>query len=404
MEGEPSRPNGQFVPRRQSSGVSWLTTLFIAIVTAIVFFVAGTYSTQIAAIVTRGDGAGSSLSLSSAEEAYSLLRKHYDGDVDTAALADGASRGLTAATGDAYTIYMDKAEAEEFDQQLRGEVSGIGAEIGVRGDQPTILRTLDNSPARAAGVQARDTIVKVGDEITDGYNAAKAAEIIRGEAGTTVKLTVRRGDELKEFTITRAKVSDASVASTVRDGIGILTIRRFDTDTGTLARRAAEKFQSENVKGVIIDMRDNGGGYLDQAQSVAGLWLDNSKTVVSERRKGVETDTLSATGGAPLLADVKTVVLMNSGTASASEIVAGALKDHDKATLIGEKSFGKGSVQQVFDLSDGRKMKITVARWFTPKGVNITEKGIEPDTKVELTKADMDADRDPQLDTALKQF
>lgn len=401
---ESSRPGGHSGARRiEKRGVSWPTFLFVAAIIGIVAFVAGTRSHEaLARLIAISGGESSSLDLSSVEDVYQQLIKKYDGSVDKSALIDGATHGMVAAAGDPYTVYMSAKEAEEFDRELSGEVSGIGAEIGVRSGQPTIIRTLSGSPAEKAGVQARDIIVSVDAKSTDGFNASDAAAIIRGEAGSQVKLVVKRGDETKDFTITRAKVSDASVASDVQDGIGLITIRRFDKDTGTLARQAAERLKQANVRGIILDLRDNGGGYLDQAQSVAGLWLDN-QLVVSERRDGRETDKLNSTG-TPVLKGIKTVILVNSGSASASEIVAGALKDHQVAQLIGEKTFGKGSVQQVLDLGGGRKLKVTVARWYTPKGVNITEKGIEPDRKVELTRADMDAARDPQMDTAKSIF
>lgn len=396
-----SRPSGQGAKRSQQAerAVTWSTFFMVVLVVGLVAFVAGTRSSGLMSWLTgRALDSPDSLNLSSTNDVYKKLREKYDGDLDAGALSDGASRGMVAATGDPYTTFMSASEAEEFDRQLSGEVSGIGAEIGVRSGQPTIIRVLDNSPAEAAGVQARDVIVSVDGKSTDGFDASQAAEIIRGEAGTEVKLTVQRGEDSRDFTITRATVSDSSVAHKVVDGIGVITIRRFDQNTGNLARRAAEDLKTQNIRGVILDLRDNGGGYLDQAQSVAGLWLDK-QLVVSERRGGKETDKLNSTG-TPVLKDVETVILVNVGSASASEIVAGALKDHGVATLVGEKTFGKGSVQQVIDLDGGRKLKVTVARWYTPNGVNISEKGIEPDKKVELSRADMDAARDPQFEAA----
>lgn len=398
-----SRPTSHTIGVAQKTGraVSWPTFFFVLLVVGVIAFIAGTRSGGVIAWMTgQVHTAPDSLNFSSVQTVYKKLQENYDGSIDADAMIDGAAHGMVAGVGDPYTVFMSAKEAEQFDRDLNGEVSGIGAEIGVRDGQPTILRVIDGSPAQAAGVQGRDIIVSVDGKITDGYDAAKAAEIIRGEAGSKVKLSVKRGEDIKEFTITRAKVSDPSVSGEVVDGIGVMKIRRFDQDTGSLARRTAESFKQQNVRSVVLDLRDNGGGYLDQAQSVAGLWLDN-QLVVSERRGGKETDKLNSTG-TPVLKGTKTVILVNGSSASASEIVAGALKDHTVATLVGEKTFGKGSVQQIFDLDGGRKLKVTVARWYTPNGINITEKGIEPDQKIELTTKDMDASRDPQMDAAKK--
>ena len=327
---------------------------------------------------------------------------NYDGDLDQQALIDGAARGMTAATGDPYTVFMDKAESEDFAKQLVGEVSGIGCEIGVRSKQPTILRVLPDSPAEQSGLQAGDVIRAVNDEIVIGADSGSVAEKIRGEIGTSVKVAVLRGSEPKEFSMTRAKVSDKSVRTSVTDGIGTMIISRFDQDTAQLARTAAQDFKKQNVRGVIIDLRDNGGGYLTAARDVAGLWLDN-KVVVSEKTGGKVTDEIRS-ASSPVLDGIKTVVLVNGSSASASEIVAGALQDHKFATLVGEKTYGKGTVQQLIELPGGRQVKITIARWYTPNGKNITKDGIAPDVAIPLTSDDMNAGRDPQLDAAKAAF
>ena len=209
---------------------------------------------------------------------------------------------------------------------------------------------------------------------------------------------MQRGEEQKEFTITRAEVTDASVRWSIDNGIGTMTMSRFDDDTGRLATQAATEFKAQGVKGVVLDLRGNGGGYLSAAVDVAGIWLDN-KVVVTEKANGKVTGT-EKTGSNALLGGMKTVVLVNGASASASEIVAGALQDHKAATIVGEKTFGKGTVQKVVNLLDGRLLKVTIARWYTPNGKNITKEGISPDTKVELTSEDANAGRDPQLDMA----
>jgi len=225
---------------------------------------------------------------------------------------------------------------------------------------------------------------------------------IRGDVGTTVKLTVVSNGESKDVTITRAEVDNPSVYGSVVDGVGIMTITRFDDQTGSLARKLATEFKNAGVKGVVLDLRGNGGGYVTAAQAVAGIWLDK-KVVVTEKTGNKVTEELKA-GGSPILAGVPTTVLINASSASASEIVAGALHDYKVATLVGETSFGKGSVQKLLNLTDGAMLKVTVARWYTPSGVNISEKGISPDKAVERTVEDINANRDPQLDAAKASF
>lgn len=383
------------------------STFFLSIaLVALVGFVAGTRSDAIYATIGPVFGikvATGQIDLKSVEATYKELAANYDGTLDTQKLVDGASRGLVAAAGDQYTVFMDAKEASEFDNDLSGNIGGgIGAEIGVRSGQPTVLRVLADNPAEKAGLKAGDVILKVNDESAEGWTADEAAKKIRGEVGTTVKVAVLRDGESKEFTIKRETVTNPSVYSRVENGIGIMVMSRFDAETASLARKAAEDFKRQNVKGVIVDLRNNGGGYLTSAQDVAGLWLDN-QIVVTERTQGKVIDELRS-GGNAILADTPTVLLVNGSSASASEIVAGALKDYKKATLVGEKTFGKGTVQKVLDLGAGTKLKVTVARWFTPNGQNISEQGIEPNKKVELTDKDVDAGKDPQLETALKEL
>ena len=365
--------------RKVSQGV-FLASLVLAI---IVSFAAGTRSEeiyQIAAPIFGIKVAKQPLDTEVMKEAYRQLAANYDGDLDANKLSDGAARGMVKAVGDDYTTFLDKEEAAEFNKSLNGEVSGIGAEIGVRNLQPTVLRVLDDSPAKKAGLKTGDIFVAVNGTSVAGETASGVADKVTGEAGTTVKLTMRRGSESLDFSITRAQISDPSVRWSVSDDIGILTISRFDDNTGSLARKAAKEFIDKSVKGVIVDLRNNGGGYLTAAQEVASLWLDNGKTVVTEKSRGQVTETVKASGN-PTLKGKKTIVLVNSSSASASEIVAGALKDYQAATLVGEKTFGKGTVQKVINLSDDRILKVTVARWYTPQDRNITKEGIQPNRR-----------------------
>lgn len=395
---------------KQKSGLferSVSLTTFVATIgiVLLVGFIMGTRSGELISTINRTFGttfnSGQSINLDEAQQVYRMLKDHYDGELEPAVLSQGAARGLAAATGDQNTVYLDPKEAAEYRQSLEGKLSGIGAEIGVRNEQPTILRLLDDSPAQDSGLQPQDVVVQVDDTATIGFDATKTAQLIRGEAGTDVKLTVLRDNEPREFTITRAEVTDASVEGELRGDVGILKIRRFDMDTGEQARTVANRLIVQGAKRFVLDMRDNPGGYLNQAQSVAGMWIED-QLVVSEKRAGVQVGQLSSTG-AQTLGDIPTVALINEGSASASEIVAGALQDYDIAPVIGETSFGKGTVQRIFQLSgEAGEVKITIARWFTPNGTSIEETGVVPDQKVELTSEDLDGGRDPQLEAALK--
>lgn len=381
--------------RKVSQGV-FLASLVLAI---IVSFAAGTRSEeiyQIAAPIFGIKVAKQPLDTEVMKEAYRQLAANYDGDLDANKLSDGAARGMVKAVGDDYTTFLDKEEAAEFTKSLNGEISGIGAEIGVRNLQPTVLRVLDDSPAKKAGLKTGDIFVAVNGTSVAGETASDVADKVTGEAGTTVKLTMRRGSESLDFSITRAQISDPSVRWSVSDDIGILTISRFDDNTGSLARKAAKEFIDKDVKSVIVDLRNNGGGYLTAAQEVASLWLDSGKTVVTEKSRGQVTETVKASGN-PTLKGKKTIVLVNGSSASASEIVAGALKDYQAATLVGEKTFGKGTVQKVINLSDDRILKVTVARWYTPQDRNITKEGIQPNQTVKMSSDDNNAGRDPQM-------
>ena len=392
------------VPKKDDK-VSKSTLLLSVALVAVVAFVAGTRSDQLYAAIAPVFGIKASadtLDTAVLQQAFRELRANYDGELDAAKLTDGAARGMVAAAGDQYTVFMDKEEAEQFNKDLSGQISGIGSEIGVRNDQPTVLRVLTDSPAEKAGLKAGDVFVSVNGESVETKDANTVASKVRGDIGTSVKLEMRRGSELVAVTITREQVSDPSVRWSIKDGIGTIVLSRFDNETAALTQKAAKELKAAGVKGVVLDLRGNGGGYLEAARQVAGVWLNN-KVIVTEKANGNVTATEKSSGEATL-EGIKTVVLVNGASASASEIVAGALQDHKAATLVGEKTFGKGTVQKVISLSEGRVLKVTVARWYTPNGKNITKDGITPDKVVELTAADTNTGNDPQTTTALGLF
>ena len=379
--------------------LSWFLTLVIV---AIVSFVAGARSDALFANAASVFGIRTSnktIDLSSVQKTYQELIANYDGKLDTQKLIYGASRGLVEAAGDPHTSYMDPDEAKEFDKSLSGQIGGgIGAEIGLRNNKPTIIKPLENSPAQKAGIKAGEVIVKVNDESSSDWSVDKVVSKIRGEIGTSVKLTLLSEGRTREVSVVRQNIVSPAVESEIDGEIGILKVNRFGDDTVSLSRKYASEFVEKGVKKVILDLRNNPGGTVGAAQGLLGIWLDN-QIAMTERRGSEIVKTLRTTG-TPILGNMKTVVLINGNSASASEITAGALREYGKATLVGQKSYGKGSVQIVLGLPGGSQMKVTEARWYTPKGKNIDKTGIEPDVKVDLSSDDVNNNVDPQMDKA----
>ena len=379
--------------------LSWFLTLVIV---AIVSFVAGARSDALFANVSSVFGVRTSnktIDLSSVQKTYQELIANYDGKLDTQKLIYGANRGLVEAAGDPHTAYMDPDETKEFDKSLSGQIGGgIGAEIGLRNNKPTIIKPLEDSPAQKAGIKAGEVIVKVNDEASSDWSVEKVVSKIRGEVGTSVKLTLLSGGQTREVSVVRQNIVSPAVESEIDGEIGILKVNRFGDDTVSLSRKYASEFVEKGVKKVILDLRNNPGGTVGAAQGLLGIWLDN-QIAMTERRGSEIVKTLRTTG-APILGNMKTVVLINGNSASASEITAGALREYGKATLVGQKSYGKGSVQIVLGLPGGSQMKVTEARWYTPKGKNIDKTGIEPDVKVDLSSDDVNNNVDPQMDKA----
>lgn len=342
------------------------------------------------------------LDYSSVEKVYDTLKKNYDGQLDIDKLLDGIKQGLAAATGDPYTEYLDKKAAAEFDEQLNGTFSGIGAELG-KDEQGNIIiiAPISGFPAEKAGLRPQDVVVEIDGESALGISVTDAVARIRGAKGTTVKLKiVRNKSEQIDLEIVRDTITIPSVESEILDGnIGYLKITRYGDDTTELATKAAAEFKSKAVKGVILDLRSNPGGLLDSSVAVTSLWLESGKTVLEEKREGLIVRTFKAQG-TPLLLGMPTIVLINQGSASASEITAGALRDNGAAKLLGEKSFGKGSVQTLEQLGDGSVLKVTIAKWFTPNGVNINKDGIKPNTEVKFDEEQFKSAIDNQLEAA----
>lgn len=391
------------IPERK---VNLTTTIIISAVTLIGGLALGlnwdTLEAQFAPYL-GGKKVAAEIDFSSLNSVYKKLAEEYDGDLDKSKVIEEAKRGLVNAAGDTYTYYLNAVEAEEFQKDLSGDVgAGIGVEIGERDGVVKVLRTTPDNPARKAGVLAGDIIYKADGEDISMLKVDDIAKKLRGAAGTKVKLTVLRNNKEKEFELTRETINNVSVYSEYKDKTAIITITRFDQDTGNLARKAAKEAIDKSCDKFIIDLRGNGGGYVSAAKEVASLWVDGKIVVEQRSASGAYNEKTYANSNSAILAGKKTIVLTNGSTASASEIVAGALQDYGLATLIGEKTFGKGSVQALEDLPGGDLLRVTVAKWYTPNGKNINGEGIEPDKTVERTFEQINKDEDPQLDAALK--
>ncbi|QWB91146.1 MAG: S41 family peptidase [Candidatus Saccharimonas sp.] len=342
------------------------------------------------------------IDFSNVEKTYQALASNFDGEIDKQKIIDGASKGLVEAVGDKYTEYMTSKEAEEFNKSLSGDVgTGIGVELAKDGDSVKVVRVLAKNPAESAGILAGDVISKVNGEDVSKENTSEISKKIRGDAGTTVKIGVVRGNEKKEFSVTRAKIENPSVELTKKDGVATLSIYRFDNETGVLAKKYAEEIKNEGISKVILDLRGNGGGYVQAAKTVASLWLEKNALIVSEKTGSKTVEEIRATGDNPLKG-TKTVILLDGSSASASEIVAGALKEYKAAQIVGEKSYGKGSVQTTIDMPNGALLKVTIAKWFTPGGKNISNNGISPDIKVSAPKGESYLLNDIQKNKALE--
>lgn len=317
----------------------------------------------------------------------------------------GAVRGMVTGVGDPYTAFMGPEENQEFRDSLSGHLQGIGAELSLEGTSVIVVAPLKGSPAESAGLLPKDEILAVdGTDIT-GKSLQEVVTVIRGPKGTAVELTVRRADtnDLLTLTITR---DDITVPSTEYEektatggSVGLLSINQFGDATVPEVRAILEDLQQSPPDALIIDLRFNGGGYLDGAIALSSMFLTGGTVVQVEGREDTVTHNVS---GAPIFPTIPMAVLVNQGSASASEIVAGALQDHKRAVIVGMQTFGKGSVQEVLDLPGGSSLRVTIARWKTPDGRVIEKAGITPDIVVDRTREDSEAGSDPQLEAAMR--
>lgn len=340
-------------------------------------------------------------------EVWNEVQDNYIGQpVDDAELFYGAVEGIAQSVDDPYTVYMNPEDAKDFQEIISGKFEGIGAEIGMKEGQLVVIAPLAGTPADAAGLLADDAIIKIDGTDTTGLTIDEAITKIRGPKGTTVTLTIyRNGDvDFKDIAIVRdtIQVKTATYATQERNGktVGILTISHVDEKTYEETQTFVQTILLEQPAGLILDLRNNPGGLLSECIDLSSIFIEDG-TIVSEQFSDGKVTTYDAVGDAALAEAPAMVVLVNEGSASAAEIIAGALQDYGRATVIGQTTYGKGSVQDYKEYSDGSSLKLTVAKWLTPHGRTIDKIGITPDVVVDLTVEDYIAGRDPQLDAAL---
>ncbi|MBI4117102.1 MAG: S41 family peptidase [Parcubacteria group bacterium] len=375
-------------------------------------------------LIGRNAGQPESVDFSLFWDAWNLINEKYvdRSNLDTQEMVFGAIRGMVESVGDPFTLFLEAKESKRLEEDIRGEFAGVGIEIGIREDILTVIAPLKDTPADRAGIIAGDRILKIDGDSTAGVNLEEAVSKIRGRRGTKVVLTVSRKkdgrEETKDFELIRDKIKIPTVKwSKIEPDIGHIQLFSFNQIAKNEFDEALEELKKQGAdKKLILDLRNNPGGLLDLAIDISSYFLEPGELVVIEdfgggsaEQGGNQKEELKSKPNG-FLKDAKIVILINKGSASASEIVAGALHDNKGVKLIGEKTFGKGSVQQIEELRFKTSLKITVAKWLTPKGRSISDEGIEPDIKVEIPQEIIDSKefelgvqgKDPQLEKAIE--
>jgi carboxyl-terminal processing protease len=351
----------------------------------------------------------------------SILKDVYDklvfnfvdpSKIDKDKMTYGAVAGMVNALGDPYTVFYNPEEAKQFQQDLSGTFEGIGAQLGMKNNQIKVIAPLKGTPAEKAGILPGDTIIEVDGKSTLELNIDEVTNMIKGAKGTEVILTITRAKKgeaavTKEIKIIRDVIKVPTVEYKIVENNGKkivqMTISHFSDNVYEDFKKAAFEILNQQYDGIVLDLRNNPGGLLDKTVDIAGWFLEKDKIVLTEQNKNLDKNSYKSNGPSSF-ANTPIVILVNKGTASASEILTGALKDNRNITVIGETSFGKGLVQRVVTLDDGSSLKVTTAKWYTPNGTLIQDTGIKPDIEVELTEDDYNNNKDPQLDRALEEI
>lgn len=337
-----------------------------------------------------------------------VTQKFIHKPLDFQKMVYGAISGMVDSLDDPYTVFMTPEETNNFKEEIAGNFEGIGAEIGIKNDKLTIIAPLADSPAEKAGLKPRDVILKINDEDTSTMTLIEAVSKIRGKAGTEVSLLIEdKGTQKpKEVKITRAKIEVESVKWQIKEvnqkKIALIKLVYFGESTASDLKNISSEVLTSNPYGIILDLRNNSGGFLQSSVEVVGMFVEKKVAALESFSSGKQNEFITS-GEAPFK-NLPVIVLINQGTASASEIVAGALRIHKNSILIGEKSFGKGTVQELKNFSDGSSLRISIAKWLLPDGTDINGNGLVPDIKVEFSDEDFEANKDPQLDRALEEI
>ncbi len=339
-------------------------------------------------------------------EAWDKIQTSYvnPADFNTQEMIYGAISGMVKALNDPYTVFFSPKENKEFLEDVNGRFEGVGMEVGIKDNQLQVIAPIEGTPAQRAGIIAGDKIIKIGDTLTADLTVEGAVSLIRGKKDTEVTLLIsRKGwDAPKEFKIKRDVIVVPSLKLEFKDDAAYLKLYQFSDNANSDFAKAAVQILNSSSKKIVLDLRNNPGGYLEVAQNIAGWFLEDNQVVVTEDFRDKKDQIVYRTRGNSKLLGYPIAILINQGSASASEILAAALRDNRGVKLVGETSFGKGSVQQLENLTGGASLKITVADWLTPKGEHIKKVGLKPDFEVKLTEEDTAAGKDPQLEKAIE--
>lgn len=385
---------------------------FVLLLTA--FFWAGTYYgyskrpyiERVTELANKETGKNSQVDFSPFWKVWSEIDSKYVSakDLDNQKRVWGSIEGMVKSLKDPYSVFFPPQEAKTFEETIRGDFGGVGMEIGMKNDIITVVSPLKDSPAYKAGIKSGDRILKIDDKTTNDMTVEEAVQRIRGEVGTKVNLVVlpKDQDKTKEFSLIRDTIKIPVLETSEKPG-GIFVISMYNFSGGSMEkfREALKIFVSSGKNKLILDLRGNPGGYLESAVDVSSWFLPSGKTVVIQK-DGSGDEKVFRSKGYDIFRNLPMVILVNEGSASASEITAGALQEHGIAKLVGAKTFGKGSVQELIPITPDTSLKLTTAKWLTPNGRSISDHGLEPDYKVEFKKEDLEAERDPQMEKAIE--
>ncbi len=409
----------------QSKSISYAVAMLVVVVISFFFgFRSGASSippeSLVASVANKDIGMPDDVDFSTFWKAWNILNEKYAGTTTTDQnKVWGAIEGMTASLGDPYTTFFPPEESKAFASEIAGNFEGVGMEIGIKDDRIVVVSPFKEAPAYKAGVRAGDYVLAIDDVDTIGMATDQAVKLIRGKSGTQVKLSLARDGKPLEITITRAKIDLPTVKTETKDeiaggtdninglrkdGIFVISLYSFNANASSLFRNALKDFIDSGSHKLIIDLRGNPGGYLSSAVDMASWFLPSGAVVVREEFGKDKEEHVYRSKGYNIFANspLKTVILIDGGSASASEILAGALADHGVATLVGTKSFGKGSVQELIPISDDTSLKVTIAKWLTPNGTSISGQGITPEYVVPVTEEDVKLKADRQMEKAVE--